>query len=172
MSFAEMLGGFGESDLAAVGNKFLPALMRVGLSEGLSGADMLDQFREAGIGMQTQRFYGLLGEIRDTGEMREGLAGLDPMSTPEASNFADWTVNRAQGYLYQVRAYFQELDPVTGQLIRSFKPFDVASKDMISLYQALGRAYDYIVAGGGPGSDATLVGLEIVGLFHMIPGVR
>jgi hypothetical protein len=172
VSFQEILSGFTEADLAGVGNKFLPALMRSGLSEGLSGADMLGQFRDAGLGMQTQRFYSLLGEIRDTDTMREGLAGLDPALTPEAGSFADWTTSRAEGYLYQIRAYFQTVDPVTGEIVRSFKPFDVASRGIISGYQALGQAYDYISSGDPRNYRDTLLGLEIVGLFHMVAGNR
>ncbi|HEY1198764.1 MAG TPA: hypothetical protein VGG32_08580 [Thermoplasmata archaeon] len=172
MSFSELLAGLTETDVAEVGNWMLPALMRAGIAEGLSGADMLSQFRDAGLGMRTQNFYGLLGEINDTTAMREGLAGLDPSLAPDADAFATWTTNRAEGYLYQIRGYFMETDPVTGALIKSFKPFDVVSRGIISGYQALGQAYDYIAGGGGPGSDSTLVGLEIVGLFQMVPGER
>lgn len=170
MSFLEILGEFSERDIAGVGNKFLPALMRQGLQAGLSGNQMLQAFRSAGLGIGTQRFYGLLGEIAATEGMQASIGAIPLSQELSESDFAEWTTARASGYLYQVRAYFQSEDPLTHQLIRTFRPFDVRSPDIITQEEALGIAHDYADSGGGPGSDQTLVGLEITGLFHMTGG--
>lgn len=170
MSFFDVAQSFVESDVADVGNKALPALMRQGLSEGLSGNQMLQGLRSIGISISTQRFYGLLGEINATSAMHEGVAGLDLNAELTEENFAPWTTARANGYLYQIRAYFQSVDPVTGQIIRTFKPFDVRSSSILRGYEAIAQAMDYIPLGGDVGSDGSLVGLEITGLFHMFAG--
>lgn len=169
MSFLENLGDLAEGDVAGAGNKFLPSLIRQGLGEGLSSAAMLGAFRDAGLGVQTQRFYGLVSEIRATDVMHESVAGMNPASVPGESDFAPWSTSRASGYLYQIRAYGQIVDASSGEIITTFRHFDINSQEIISGYDALGKALDLAPSGGGPGSDATITGLEIVGLFHMEP---
>jgi hypothetical protein len=170
--FLDDLGALFESDQVGDANKFLPSVIRQGVSEGYSGNQILGAIRETGFGISTQRFYGLLGELQATSAMQESVLGMDLSRELGEGDFAPWATSRSSGYLYQIRAYFQSTDPATGELVRTFKPFDVRSDGIINGYQALDTALGYIPDGGGPGSDGSLVGLEIVGLFKMLPGGR
>lgn len=88
-------------------------LVLKGVAEGLSGAQILGQLREAGLGLRTQTFYRWLGQAKSELSASLDIIGLESDQRPPLSSISAWpTTTDREGYLHVVE--FTQKSRITG----------------------------------------------------------
>lgn len=147
----------------------IPSVIRAGVLEGYSGAVILNSLREAGLGIQTQRFYSMLGNIKAGIEAGEDIGTINLTELPDESMFQDWEVTRGSGYVYQMQFHYQRLDELGGVMERGSIPFSIRSSLIVTPEEALTEAFSILQQGGQQGTDIVpVIGGEITGLYRMV----
>lgn len=161
MSFVEGLNEI-------VGREGLAPLIGAGLNEGLSGASMLSSLREVGMGIRTQSFYQLVGEIQAAQGSVERWADLAQDAIPQATDFVEWSGGAADTYLYRVKYAVRTGEG--GELSVQTKVFNVQSREAISPADATDQAMQQLDdnADSDNYNNQTVLGPVGVGLYHQI----
>ena len=163
---------FGESYARAM----LPSIIQTGLAEGYSGANMLSQLRSAGLGIRTQTFYQILGNVNLAQATGFANLGASLTALPGPGEIASWLTSNAQGYLYQARFLAQTVDPDTGALITSWNDFSMRYGELVSRGQALTDIIKVLQQGQADAATGTdtppeqkILGVELVQIYAMSP---
>jgi len=162
---------------AAYARRMLPSIIGVGLGEGYSGAEMLRQLQTAGIGVRTQSFYTILGNVQ-AAQITDGLnLGASLTALPDAGEVAPWLTRNASGYLYQARFLAQTVDPDTGAIITSWNDFSARYPTLKTRGEVLQDIIDVLMkgqaaaaAGANTPPQQRILGVEITNIYKMTPG--
>jgi hypothetical protein len=154
----------------------LPSIVGAGLQEGYSGAEMLSQLRGAGLGIRTQTFYQILGNVQLANTTGFANLGASLTELPAPGEIARWLTQNASGYLYQARFLAQTVDPDTGALITSWNDFSMRYSSLVSRGEALSDIVDVLNQGqaeAATGADSPpqqkVLGVEVTNIYAMSP---
>lgn len=146
MSYAGIVADLAGTAVDAYGAAYvrgmLPSLIRTGVSNGLSGAEILRQLRSAGAGIQTQRFYQALGEVQASEISAAGVAGMDLTTVPSEEMFAAWGVRNPTGYVYQFRMYIGETMEDGSLITAGYRNFSLRTNGVQAVGEILQDAID------------------------------
>lgn len=163
MSFLEGLAG-AEGEGVNIGRAQLSGLISQGISEGMSGASMLSALKDAGAGIRSQDFYGLVREVRSAQEMAGTWAEQAVDSIPDAEAFVSHTGSAYQGYEYRVPIFYRE----TGLDVHDVghKVFTIRSQELLTPQDAIEQATSIWEEGRdtGTGEGQEMLGIGTVGL--------
>jgi len=174
---ADLASGALEEFGAGYAQRMLPSIIGQGIDAGLNGSQMLSQLRSVGLGVRTQTFYQILGNVQGA-TVTAGLnLGASLTALPDAGEVAIWSTQNASGYLYQARVLVQTVDPDTGALITSWNDFSARYPSLVTRGEALQDIIDVLNQGqaeAATGADTppqqTTLGVEITNIYAMTPG--
>lgn len=111
------------------------------MQEGLSGNQILQGLREAGLGLRTQTFYRWLGQAKQEVSAELGIVGLEAHQRPTASDISAWpTTTDRGGYLHIVN--YTVKNRITG--FTETKTVSIASEGLLTRGEAEGAAEEVI----------------------------
>jgi len=167
MTFLEGIEGLGEEG-AQLGRQYLAPLLSQGVAEGMSGASMLSELRDAGQGIRTQSFYQLLGEVKGSLAKTAAWEGLSLETIPGEEVFQEWAGGAVDTYLYRVPMMYRTTEGGIMGVAR--KTINVLTHDPISIDEAISRATDTWSEGHEEGSDTgqEFLGAGMPTLYHQI----
>jgi hypothetical protein len=155
----------------------LPSIIGAGLNEGYSGAEMLRQLQSVGLGIRTQTFYQILGNVQASAVTAGLNLGASLTALPDASEIAPWLTQNASGYLYQARFLAQTVDPDTGAIITSWNDFSMRYTSVQSRGEVLQDIIDVLnqgqadaAAGADTPPQQSILGVEVTNIYQMTPG--
>lgn len=180
MAFAGIIRTLAGQAVEAFGEGYaramLPSILGAGLEEGYSGNVMLQQLRSVGLGIRTQTFYQILGNVQGAASTAYRNLGASLTELPQPGEVASWLTSNARGYLYQGRFLAQTVDPDTGALITSWNDFSLRYSELVSRGQALTDMVNVLQQGqaeAATGADTPpqqrILGTEIVNIYAMNP---
>lgn len=120
-------GGLESAGSYLTSRSVMASLIRTGLNEGLSGADMLRGFRAAGLGVRTQTFYQLIGQVRSTQNRLQNIGQIIAGGTPEQYEIAKLGGDGTGRYIVNVRSYYKYLDE-EGDLIQGHRTTSILQR--------------------------------------------
>lgn len=111
------------------------------MQEGLSGSQILQGLREAGLGLRTQTFYRWLAQAKQEVSSELGIVGLAADQRPAVSDISAWpTTTDREGYLHIVN--YTVKNRVTG--FTETKTVSIASGELLTRAEAEGAAEEVI----------------------------
>jgi hypothetical protein len=153
----------------------------LGMSQGLSGREMLRVTREAGYRVSDRLMYRAMTAVRagvaDTRQIKSRSranrgTGIDLYKVPSRSQFNTWEGTRRRGYLYRFRTFWENVDARLGgyDVIKSTYTTRtvLVSTELLKLW--------FIIA-GDPDFDFSkydyfLAGISLYSLTEMVPNRR
>lgn len=150
----------GIDDLSGGSGEGLTGFISAGVKQGLSGNAILGALREGGLGIRTQSFYEILGEVRASVGRAGDIANLNPETIPGDEMFSVWRQAPEGMNLYQIDMHV--IDPTYGAITA---PFSVASSENLTVEQAIGRAMDVFTTNADKYGQRVLGGM-LVGLHR------
>lgn len=172
MSFEQTLAEYVASSLTEYGAAYtramLPNLIGLGVEQGLSGAEMLRQMRAADFGIRTQTFYSLLNTVNQAIQGGATYSSFDPTQVPGETDYTPWEVQRGTGYLTRFNVLVRDAAGNDIWLPRAIKtPVPVAPGELMQ------DMADYFLepppSEGGTGYEETFMGIQLAGLYQLIP---
>ena len=116
-------------------------LVLKGVTEGLSGNQILRQLRDAGLGLRTQTFYRWLGQAKAELSANLDVVGLESHQRPPRSAISAWpTTTDREGYLHIVE--YTTKSRITG--FTETKTISVFSKELLTRGEAEATAAEII----------------------------
>jgi hypothetical protein len=166
MAFTEILQSIADAEGANVGRSLLGTAIRQGLSEGMSATSMLNAMRDAGVGLRTQSFYQLAGEVRASTARAEAWSGAALDRLPGSDLVQEWTGGQADTYLSRVYMYVRT--HVDGELSVERRGVSVVTNQLITPGDALSMANDLYAENAENDNYANeqLLGSEFGGVYH------
>lgn len=170
MAFTDILASVAEAEGAGVGTPLLASMVRQGLTEGLSGSAMLNAIRDAGVGIRTQSFYQLVGEVRASAARAEQWSGAALDRLPSSELVQEWTGGQSDTYLSRVYMYVRTR--ATGELAVERRGVSIVTNELITPGDALSMAQDLYAenADNENYSNEQLLGAEFGGVYHQLGG--
>lgn len=111
------------------------------MQEGLSGNQILQGLREAGLGLRTQTFYRWLAQAKREVSAELGIVGLEPDQRPAVTDISAWpTTSEREGYLHIVN--YTVKNRVTG--FTETKTVSIASAGLLTRGEAEAAAEEVI----------------------------
>lgn len=168
--FLDFLDGLGSSDSAATDYLSSPvgrgAVVRAGIEQGLSGAQILDAMSGAGFGMRRQDFYGLYGELSAMGQQGASIASAVASGAFDESMVADLEGGRPGTYMVNVRSVYQKRDDL-GNWERGEHVTSILQRDGLDIAAALDDANE-LLSNIWPGDTelGQILGLEVSGVYQ------
>jgi len=164
---AEALSGAVTEYGANYVRRMLPSVIRSGLTSGLSGNAILGELRRSGVGIRTQRFYQMLGEIQAQAISSDAVAGFPLASQPDESMFADWGVRNPNGFVYQFNVYVNEHEYPPGVVIPAGSmPFSLRYSTPVATGEAIQDVMDVLNQRGVAGRQ--ILGVEVSSLYKEV----
>lgn len=129
---------------------------------------MLGAVRQAGVGVRTQSFYQLLGEVRASAARAEQWSGAALDQLPGRELIQDWTGGQTETYLNRVYMYVRT--HVEGELAVERRGVSILTNELITPGDALSMAQDLYAEGAESDNYAneTLLGAEFGGVYHQL----
>lgn len=140
-------------------------LILQGIAQGLSGAKILGELRNAGLGLRTQTFYRLVGQARTEVGARTGIAGLGPHQTPDAASVPTWPSATKTGFAHIVS--FASRDLVTGAVKTT--RVTIRSDTLLTRGEAEAAALDTFSSNEDYGQGLTLLGFAQIMVRQLVP---
>lgn len=168
MSFIETLQSLTEAAAAGGDRSLLAPLIRQGLSEGMSATEMLGSIRDAGVGVRTQSFYQLAGEVRASAARADAWSGAALDQTPSSELIQEWTGGQADKYLSRVYMYVRTR--ASGDLAVERRGVSILTNELITPGDALAMAQDLYSENADSDNYANeeLLGAEFGGVYHQL----
>jgi hypothetical protein len=170
VAFTDILESLTGAAEAGADRSLLAPLVRQGLTEGLSATQMLDAVRSAGVGLRTQSWYQLVGEVRASAARAEQWSGaaLDRLPTPD--QVQEWSGGHTETYLNRVYMYVRT--SATGELAVERRGVSILTNELITPGDALSMAQDLYAEGDESDNYAgeQLLGAEFGGVYHQLGG--
>lgn len=142
------------------------SLMIAGASRGMSGQAVLNELREAGLGVRRQQFYRLWGTARAVA----AEAGLEPTrpldQAPDLSEMPPVATRAAEGYLHTVRLVYREAETGNQRVVFHSTKSDTPLTRQEAIDQAI-AAYE----GHSEEYDTTLIAAVHTSAIHLVPVV-
>lgn len=174
MAFGGVVKAFAEGIADEYGASYvramLPSIVRAGVREGYSGAEIMRQLQAADAGLRSVDFYKMLGEVKAGIEAGEEVGAIDLFNVPDAEAFTDWEVTKGSGYIYKMQFYYVKRDE-TGRIYENgTRDFAVRSSMPITPGEALQEMYQTLQESDPNETDVSEVfhGGEITGLYRMV----
>lgn len=112
-----------------------------GVSEGLSGRQILGALREQGMGLRTQTFYRWLGQAKQELAAEPGIVGLESDQYPATDDIAAWpTTTGREGYLHIVE--YSTKNRITGEV--ETKTISIFNDELLTRGEAESTAEEII----------------------------
>lgn len=136
------------------------------IREGISGNQMLREFREAGGAMERQRFLRLIGDTRDVLARQPQAAAIDPSRIPTGDELATWAMGRGGQYATQVSLSIYDRE--TGLVMHN--PYTYVSDDPHSPEEAITEAIDIFGAQENENNyGQTVLGGVAINVYQTVP---
>jgi hypothetical protein len=130
------------------------AFIQGGIAEGMSGAGILRELRDAGLGMRTQDFYNYYRNLAGQPARDISLATMDRFSVPPFDATTLMLTTKQSGYGYVVE--FTTQDRATGEI--GSRLLTVRTDELMSLADAESTAFDAYNANPDYTEGTTLLG--------------
>ncbi len=161
--FDDLLGAATAGGEGTVSRNTLASIVRVGLSEGLSGNAMQAALKGTGYGLRRGDFLNLVGQVRSSLGAGAWALGVDPNTIPGPDQIAPWSGGTPNRYLTRVNVY-RRVSVGPGEYQVERRGLSFLSANPISPGQAAQQAIDLPV--GDEGTDiGELLGVEYNGTY-------
>ena len=139
-----------------------------GVTEGMSGRQIISALRDAGMGIRDSVVYRMVGEVRAAIANREHVATLPTDQLPDATDYAQWTTNRS-GYSTQLLVFTRDRETgLIGSTVSSYTTADPHTID--EAIAAKQSDWEDLTATGSEYEDEQYLGVVPFNLFVMGPG--
>lgn len=145
----------------------LPSIIRIGIGSGLSGSSILRDLRSAGVGVRTQRFYQMLGELQSSDAGAETVSAMGLTDIPSAEDFSNWGVRNPSGYVYQFRMYIGDTMEDGRIIPAGYRNFSLRSGVIQAIGDIMQDAID-LFRGQAVRYGQTFLGAELVNLYQEV----
>lgn len=141
------------------------AFIQTGIGQGMSGAAILRELRDAGLGMRTQDFYSYYSNLAQAPEKDSRLAGLDRNTSPGFEDLTAMSTRTESGYAYLVG--FTTKDRATDEINTRY--ISVRSDDPMTLADAEETAFDQYMSNPDYTDGTTLLGYSTTSALLLVP---
>lgn len=140
-----------------------------GVSEGMSGRQIIASMRAGGMGLRDSTVYKMIGEVRAAIANREHVAGLNTSILPSATDYAKWQTART-GFSTQLLIVTRDRETgLIGTTVSSYTTLDPHTPDeAIAAKQA---DWEDLTETGNDYEDQQYLGAVPYNLFAMGPNV-
>lgn len=138
-----------------------------GVSQGLSGRQIISLLRDNGVRIANQTAYRLIGEVREAIANRETIQGLPTDRLPTGGEYAWWVTNR-RGFSTQVLVLTR--DRATGLIGSTVSSY--TTRDAHTIDEALQNKladWEDLTGAEGEYEDQQLLGMLPWNIFQMGP---
>jgi hypothetical protein len=138
-----------------------------GVSEGLSGRQIIAALRESGMGLREATVRRMIGETRAAIANRPLVGGLDTSILPGPEHYAQWTTNR-RGYSTQMLVMTRDTATgIIGEQVSSYTTSDPHTIDEAMAAKLADFQDEEIIGDSGTGQQ--LLGVMPWNIFQMGP---
>lgn len=138
-----------------------------GVSEGMSGRQIIAALREAGMGLRDATVRKMIGETRAAIANRPMVGGLDTSLIPSAENYAKWSTNRT-GYSTQLLVMTRDQSTgIIGETVSSYTTAEPHTIDEAIAAKLADFSDEEII--GDSGNNQQLLGAIPWNIFQMGP---
>lgn len=159
-------GGVGAAAQYITSRSVTASLIGAALDEGISPTALLRGLRSAGLGIRTQNYYRLVGQVRTEGARLGNVASVLMGGAVAPGTITQLEGGQAGKYMVNVRSYYQYTDEA-GDLIQEFRTTSVLQRTL-DLTQALRDTTSLIAQNSGTGTSliGQVIGLEVSGVYQ------
>lgn len=137
-----------------------------GVTEGLSGRQIIQALRDAGMGLRDAVVYRTIGEVRAAIANRETIAQINTSILPSPDQYAQWSTAR-NGYSTQLLIFTRDRETgLIGETVSSYTTTDPHTPDeAIAAKQA---DWEDLTESGSEYDDQQYLGAVVYNLFQMV----
>jgi len=136
-----------------------------GVSEGMSGRQIIAALRDAGMGLRDATVRKMIGETRAAIANRPLVGGLDTSALPNGSDYAKWSTNRT-GYSTQLLMMTRDVSTgIIGETVTAYTTADPHTIDEAIAAKLADFSDEEII--GDSGNNQQLLGAIPWNIFEM-----
>lgn len=122
-------GGVGAAANYLVSRSVTASLINAALGEGVSPTALLRMMRTAGLGMRTQNFYRLVGQVRTEGARLQNIANVLIGGSVTPNMVTMLSGGKAGQYMVNVKSFFNYIDE-NGDLVQETRVTSILQSEV------------------------------------------